>query len=540
MISFLNIKFLNKKIFLTIFVLIILFLAVHLRTYNLTKFYTEYDDIFVLALHKGAIEDKEISVNIGSFKKSFTLKLETILNLEKSYLYPFHIAYSSTYSPGQYFFLPFFLSDKDSYDTKVFKARLLSSFASIFTLFILLYILFKLNRQFEWSTIFVLSIFAFSQNSILYAHHMGVYSTYCLATSVGLYLTYLLIEKKISIYKAVFLNTFLLYFSYLNIFFFIPLIYIEYKKKNLKNLIVSYFTNKKILLLFNIFLFLPFFLLFALKGKTSYSRGVESNEIESLLSFYYLLINLAKQFFVATKFLFIGFIPNNFSTIFTIFFILIFISLIIYLIKSNQDSKKILTISCLLYFLQWMLLYVSNVIPLDQTRHSLTFFPILVVVLFILFSSFKVPNLIYVIILVILIPYSYMDAKKTINKKTSVFDLNFLEKQKEKDIYLYGPTLSPLLYFENGKKNVFFTELKSFKKNFNSMQIPNQFLMVGQWKSLYDQEQYEELEKNFPKLFSEYNIEILKEKITGENFTYNNHPGNSPPNNFFVYKFIKK
>ena len=72
------------------------------------------------------------------------------------------------------------------------------------------------------------------------------------------------------------------------------------------------------------------------------------------------------------------------------------------------------------------------------------------------------------------------------------------------------------------------------------MQIPNQFLMVGQWKSLYDQEQYEELEKNFPKLFSEYNIEILKEKITGENFTYNNHPGNSPPNNFFVYKFIKK
>ena len=44
------------------FVLILILLASNLRFYKLTKTYSEYDENFMISLHKGAIENKNVSI----------------------------------------------------------------------------------------------------------------------------------------------------------------------------------------------------------------------------------------------------------------------------------------------------------------------------------------------------------------------------------------------------------------------------------------------------------------------------------------------
>ena len=60
----------NKKsiIFFSIAIIVIL-LSSYLRIYQINKTYSEYDENFMIALHKSAIEDKEVSLNIGPIKK---------------------------------------------------------------------------------------------------------------------------------------------------------------------------------------------------------------------------------------------------------------------------------------------------------------------------------------------------------------------------------------------------------------------------------------------------------------------------------------
>ena len=186
--NFLNIKFLNNNIVILLSFGVILFLATDLRIYNLTKVYTEYDDIGVLTAHKGYAGTREGNYDYTVLKKTISFSWETLRNLEKSYLLPLYIAYGWTYSPGQYLLYPMILSDDDDYEMKVFKGRIISAFASMATVLLLLLIFVKLNNGLNWAALFPVSIFVFSQNSILYAHHMSPYSTYCLSTAGGLFL----------------------------------------------------------------------------------------------------------------------------------------------------------------------------------------------------------------------------------------------------------------------------------------------------------------------------------------------------------------
>ena len=115
--------------------------------------------------------------------------------------------------------LPLIINENDDYETIVTKNRSISAIASILTMILLFVLMHKIDRTSNLISTFTLCIFGFSINSIMYAHHGGVYSVYGLMSIIGLFLIYLAIEKKISTYNAITINTILLYFSYLNIFF---------------------------------------------------------------------------------------------------------------------------------------------------------------------------------------------------------------------------------------------------------------------------------------------------------------------------------
>ena len=374
-------------------ILVLILLSSHLRFYKLTKTYSEYDENFMITLHKSALQDKEVSINLGPINKKFTIKLETLHNLEKSFLLPFYIAYGSTYSPGQYAILPLILKKEDNYKTIVKKNRSISALASIFTLVLLLYLLYKIENKFTWLSALTLSIFGFSINSIMYAHHGGVYSTYGLTSLIGLILAYLSIENKITTYKALTINTFLLYFSYLNIFYLIIFFYIEFNNKNFKKFFLSFFLNKKK------YLFVNIFFSSLLKDEHNYIRGESLPEIANFSNFISFFEKLIIQFYYSIKSLFSGLIPYTSGIFFLMVFCLLIISIINSLIKRKNSTKKKMLIVCLIYFLQWVILYCFGLIPLDQTRHVLTFFPIILVVFYISFEYLSVSKTIYLFLI---------------------------------------------------------------------------------------------------------------------------------------------
>ena len=144
---------LKKKYSITIniiiisFVLILILLATNLRFYKLTKTYSEYDENFMISLHKGAIEDKNVSINLGPIHKDININIETLHNLEKSILLPLYIAYGSTYSPGQYIILPLILDKNDNYETIVKKNRSIAALASVLTMILLFFLFYRLDKK---------------------------------------------------------------------------------------------------------------------------------------------------------------------------------------------------------------------------------------------------------------------------------------------------------------------------------------------------------------------------------------------------------
>ena len=526
----------KKNIFILTLILILILISSYLRFYKLTKTYSEYDENFMIALHKGAIEDKVLSLEVGPIKKEISIKLETLHNLEKTILLPFYIAYGSTYSPGQYAILPILLNDNDSYETIVKKNRSLAALASILTMILLLYLFYKIEKKTSVLSAFTLCIFGFSVNSIMYAHHGGVYSTYGLMNILGLILIYFSINKKISTYNAISLNTIFLYFSYLNIFFVLIYFYIEFTKNNFKKFFISFFLNKKKYLIFNLIILFPILLSLLLQDD-HFFRGQSLPSIENLtdlILFFKILIN---QFYLSVKSLFSGFVPYISNLYFLFLFLLLIVASFNFLIKEKNKNEQILFISCIIYFSQWITLYCFNIIPLDQTRHILTFFPTILVIFYLSFKSLKINSVIYLMIILISAPLSFVNAKKAVEKNISLYDLSYLENQKEEFLLTYD-SLQPLLYFEKKNKKIYFIKLNQFKKNYNKLNLPEKFLLVGHHKPFFNKIIENQFKNDFPKIYNKYKIETLIEKQTAENYLYNNYTSNAN-NGFFVYRFVK-
>ena len=434
--------------------------------------------------------------------------------------------------------LPLIINENDDYETIVTKNRSISAIASILTMILLFVLMHKIDRTSNLISTFTLCIFGFSINSIMYAHHGGVYSVYGLMSIIGLFLIYLAIEKKISTYNAITINTILLYFSYLNIFFVLIFFYLEITKKNFKEFFISFFLNKKKYLFINLIILFPILVSFLLKNEHDYHRGEALPEITNYVDFFIFFKNLIIQFYLSIKSLFSGFIPYSSNIYFIFLFSLLLISVFNFFSKNKNKNEKIFLISCFIYFFQWIVLYCFKIIPLDQTRHILTFFPIILLIFYITYKSLKINDYLYLAIILILIPISLINGKKNIEKNISLYDLKFLEEQKEETILTYD-SLQPLLYFEKKNKKVYFIKLEQFKKNYTNLNLSDEFLLVGHHRSFFSTIVQTQFKNNFPEIYYKYDIQTLVEKKSIENYLYNNYK-EAENNGFYVYRFIKK
>ena len=132
-----------ENFFFFLFFIIVLFNSLNLKTKFTTKIYTEYDDIGIIALHKGSVGDIKISI----FNKEYQVKEETIKNLHQTLLFPLYISHGWTYSPGQYLILPFLNLDKKNYENKIKITRYISVVTALICSLIIFFVCINLMKN---------------------------------------------------------------------------------------------------------------------------------------------------------------------------------------------------------------------------------------------------------------------------------------------------------------------------------------------------------------------------------------------------------
>lgn len=519
-----------ENFFFFLFFIIILFNSLNLKTKFTTKIYTEYDDIGVIALHKGSVGDIKISV----FNKEYQVKEETIKNLNQTLLFPLYISHGWTYSPGQYLVLPFLNLDKKNYENKIKITRYISVVTALICSLIIFFVCINLLRINKWLSLLVFCIFSFSLNLNIYSNHMSPYMMYALCSTLGVIICFKSINTKNPLTYYTF-NSILIYFSYMNILFYLCFLFIELRKRNLLYFINDVFKNRKKILLLNFFLILPLIFIIQVNVNELFKAGDRGISIDYNLNFFEILKFLFAQFTLSINSIQTGFFPIFFSN-YNSYFLILLIAISIYSIGKFDTYEKILFETLCVYFFIWILLFLFGRLPLDQTRHSLIFFPAYLFIIALIFKKIKKINFLSIFLLILLIIPSISLNDKILKSKKSIFDYELISNLNIKTIYTYSDTLSPLLYYGN-KFKVKNTDLNSFRNNFDVKNSPKQLLLVSQNQKFSNRVKYDIFLKNLKK---NYTIEILKEINTNVYMPYNNYRHQSTENGFYLYLLNKK
>lgn len=517
-------KVYNRIYFL--FLAIILISSFYIKFSFVTDIFTEYDDIGIITLFKGFLGSKEINLNFFFLKEKFILDENFFLDFEKNFLLPIYIFWEWTYPPLQYLFYPFFNFDIDDIKFKIFLVRLPSIIFSLLSIFCYLILLNKLNFS-KTTKIVSLCFLVYSYNTNIYANHGSPYSAYIFAGFFGL-LNLLNYYKKKSLKKQILINNLSLYLSYSNIILFLGFLLIEYEKKNFLNFFIKLVKKFKIFILFNLLIFFPILLKFILSNHTINMLG-RSNYLEDDLTWYNeLIINL----YPAIKFILIGFLNDKIFLIFIISFFSFF------LLKKKKDFRlNILSKISLLFIIVWVILSIFDILPLDETRHSLILLPFVLIIFSDIFEHVLGKKKIILIPTFLFMIISINSNINILNSKKTNFNFDFF-KNSNINIYTYGFTLEPYLISNyNGK--IFNTDLNSFRNNQSFKFIDdNELFLVSTFENL--NEKLNKNEKFFLKLKNNYSISVINEISTNITRSYNNVCCETTgKNNFYLYKLKK-
>ena len=547
-----------KKISFVFFFFIIAIFFI--KIFYLSNLIYEFDDVGPFLAHKFYPTSKSISI----FGHDFFISSNFINNIEDSLLFPLYIAYNWTYAPGHYIFYIFFnISEFDS-STKVFFIRIFSlTFSLISVVLLFNFLLNKLKLNFE-SVILTCSILATSINFNLYSMHGSPYTTFFLSTLIGAILIKASLRKK-NLLPLISINSFLIFFNYLNVIFYIIFLYILIKdKKFLYNLKII--SKKKKYLIINFLSITFFFIIIFLKyyQNINLSRGnLINTNVEFLELFTFIFFQFCKSF----NFLIYGGLPNPnpeiilsnmyihnmdiYSKLKFIIYPLLFLIMFTISILKNSDHKNYL-ICCSIYLIIWLLFYLFNKLPLDASRHSLIYFPILLILFAISISNYKSKK-----IKVLFMSFSFivilngmwnltLEIEKRKNKYVEYFKI--IKEQNIKNIFLYEDAIWIKNFAKKNEFQIYDFNYKIFRKTENFSTFPEKAIMIGQNGS------FDEFRKNL-----KFNYEILKDKesligdriknnyhitevfkeLSNENFAYKSKSASSG-NNMYIYVLEKK
>jgi hypothetical protein len=525
----------KSKTILGIIIAIILLISSFFKVLHIDKFYTEIDDVGVLASHKILALDEKSKVILTNdmFDLSVKVYKDGISNkLLDSPWFSIWIGYNWTYPPGQYIFYPVLIDESDSYNAKIIKGRIVSAIFSIFGVMLFIFLMFKLNKnRLSFDMLAPLSVFGFSLNYNLYAHHMSPYSA-SVATTVLLLILYdILIVKRQLYSRYAILAGVVFYFNYLSMLIvvaqFITHLYLSHNK-----LFSSIFELK-----YSIFLYLsiifPALVVFFKPGKGIGHDGLTFIEDSGniLINIYHSLDNLLSAF----SSVFASFTTNEAANFVFVFAILI---LFFYRLKDALHNSPHTTISLILFVFMWILLNTLNILVLAESRHVLILLIVVSYMLWIGIRSIK-NKYFHMILSLTIILFSSINNYHLIEQRISVFDFKSLDADN-RNIFVYGGTLKPILYFDNSNINVVDTNTSSFKELVSkSYDHPDtDSILVSSTMSFNDYMKTKKY-KDTKVFWEKYEIESISVIETNKCFTYNDSCVSSNPNNYYSYNMKK-
>ena len=520
----------KENLIFLIFFLVIFISSIDIKRQFITKIYTEYDDVGVISLHKGVVGNKEINI----LEKKIIINEAKLKNLDNSLLFPAYIVYGWTYAPGQYLVVPFLNLKNKNYEDKIFSIRVISLISTILNSLLILFISIKYFNVNKWLGLLIFCIFSFSFNSNIYANHMSPYATYSLCSSLGVYICIQGLKSR-NYLKYYTLNSLLIYFSYINILFFLAFIFIELRKNRLKKTLLNLITDKKKYLIINSLLLIPIASIILIK-LILFKAGDRGIYIDESLNYFDLVKQIAQQFSLSISSLQTGFVPIFFESINFILILFLIICGFFYSYKKLDLNNKIILEIFVLYFVLWIFLYCFKKLPLDQTRHSLIYFPIYLFCLVLILKKIKYLKIISIVVILTLLLPGIKNNQKVLESKKSNFEYDLILNTQIKNIYTFSDTLSPFIYFDQNYR-IFNLDLMSYRKNFNQENLPDKILLVSQNQSLEERSNYDIFLKN---LIDFYSVDILKENFSSTYMPFNNYKDHSTQNGFYLYKLDKK
>lgn len=543
-----------KIIIFFLLVLVIFFIKI----YYLDIVFIEFDDAGPFLSHKFYPNDK----NINFFNFNFLLSKEFINQLEDSIFFPAYIAFNWTYAPGHYIFFTFFNISGFEPNTKLFFIRIFSLIYSAISIGTLFYFLNKELKVNTHTTILVCSILANSLNFNLYSMHGSPYTTYLLSTLLGVILANKSFRKK-NILPVVSMNSLLIFFNYLNVIFYLIFLFSLIKdKKFFYNFKLLY--KKKKYIVINLLTLTYFITIILLKyfQDINLTRGQQiyfNSEIYSIIKQY--LIQLSKSI----NFLFYGALPNfNSELILSNFYfanielssILIFflypatfmLALLLLKIKKKESSNTY--ICCLIYLFIWTLLYFFNKLPLDASRHSLIYFPLLLILFAIVINfNCKKIKFFYAIISIFFFINGIFNLKIELEKRRHNYynQIKIIENQNIKNIFLYEDAIWIKNFLKTKDYNLFDFNFRYYRKLKDFNLLPDEVLMIGQNNTFetfreHLKSSYQILKDKdsliAERIIKNYEIQLIYKEINSVHFSYASKIG-SARNNFYLYKLRK-
>ena len=204
----------------------------------------------------------------------------------------------------------------------------------------------------------------------------------------------------------------------------------------LKRTLLNLITDKKKYLIINLLLLIPIVSVILIK-LILFNAGNRGVYVDESLNYLDLFKQIAEQFSLSITSLHTGFVPIFFESINFILILFLIICGIFYSYKKLNLNNKIILEIFVLYFVLWIFLYYFKKLPLDQTRHSLIYFPIYLFCLVLIFKNIKFSNIISIIIILTLLIPGIKNNQKILESKKSNFEYDLILNTQIKNILLF-------------------------------------------------------------------------------------------------------
>jgi hypothetical protein len=527
----------TKKTF--VLIVLILFLGSFLRIYQLGDIYSEIDDIGVISIYKDWNEtqkQEKVLLNHPMVSVSYQVNPEyEKKHLLDSAFFPFQVAMSWTYPPGQYFLYPLFIHESDSFQLKQLKARAVTATLNILGLFLFLYLLYLINdKRLSINSLLPLCLVTFSSNAILYSHHMSPYASLITSFVLALILFYKTLTKKIGITVFFSLLGVITVFNYL-IVLLVPVcgvtLVVQRKLFSPLQLFSAFWKGA---IGYGVF-FIPLMMFFLKPDRGMLGVLPESFSNGILTAF----LHIIKQFFIAFSSVVASATSNNWINI-ALSVGIVSVSIWVFCKQRTKLGRNYyFFLSLYLFLLEWIVLYQTEKLVMDQTRHVLMWSVVAGLLLALSLLGRALNRKLIYVATILFIVLSLSTNLHHLQEKKSVFDYSAINAQNPELIISLDNWNASLFFEKAGMPVHVFSSPQTLDAYFQGKEmLPNKIILVSQETT------FRAFEKRMPEkrlsILNSYDLKVLQEISTGTRFPYNDYHVSSNENGFYLYTLVKK